>query len=156
MIHVEQAIRRLRAAFPTFACGPDTVAIYAEKLAHISPEAVLRAADGCIENCERFPTVSQILERCRVPEYLTPFKALPDWRNTEGDAGEEGGPLRYGHLAGQRWERWEILNKHGVRGFPNALYYRAKRAAQESIDGLVMANIDKNRQSEAVMQGGSA
>lgn len=153
MIHVEQALRRVRAAFPTFACGPETVAIYAEKLAHVAPHDVLRAADECIEQLDRFPTVAQLLERCRRPEYAKPFEALPDWRNAEGDGGEDGGPLRYGVLTGQRWERWEILNKHGVRGFPNALYYRAMSAARDDMDAKALANIEKNQRAAAAQRG---
>lgn len=146
MIHVEQAIRRLRAAFPTFACGPDTVAIYAEKLARVAPHDVLRAADECIEQLDRFPTVGQMLERCRRPEYHEPFKALPDWKFAGGDDRNGcGGTFRTGTLADQRWERHEVLNANGVRGMPNAIYHRAEQAMRDEINATLDANAAKTR-----------
>lgn len=148
MIHVEQAIRRLRAAFPTFACGPDTVAVYAEKLSRVAPHDVLRAADECIEQLDRFPTVGQMLERCRRPEYAKPYQALPAWTDAGGDDRNRcGGTFRHGVLAGQSWERHEVLNAVGARGMPNAIFHRAQQAMREEIDARLDENARKNHEA---------
>lgn len=150
MIHIEQSFRRLRAAFPQFACGPETIALYAEKLSGVAPHAVTRAVDECIEHMDRFPTIGQILDRCRKPEYYQPFVPLPEWADApDMDRNRCGGVLRHGVLAGQAWERREILNVHGVRGMPNSLFHRAKAAAREDMDRRLDENIERNRAARA-------
>lgn len=150
MIHIEQVMRRLRAAFPTFACGPETVAVYAEKLSNYRPDAVMKAAEACIENLDRFPTVAQIIERLNAPAYFEEYKLpLPDWKQTQhGDGCGVGGELREGLLKGQRWEPWEIQGPSGKRGFPNNLYYRGAAAMRESIQGQLDEHAAKIKQSE--------
>lgn len=146
MIHIERCIRRLRAAHPNYACGPDTIALYVEKLAPIAPHALERAVEECIEHVPRFPAPSEILDRCRKPEYYRPFQALPAWADTQDtDRNRCGGTLRHGLLAGQPWEQREILNRQGVRGMPNSLFHRAHQAAREDMDRRLDENIERNR-----------
>lgn len=150
MIHVEQALRRLKAAFPGSSFGPETVVIYAEKLAPYSPAAVARATEQCIELHDRFPSVAQMIEHMNDPAYFEPYKApLLEWKDTQhGDGCGLGGTLQTGILKGQAWEPWEIQGKNGQRGFPNSVYFRALAASKADMESRLISNAQANRKEQ--------
>lgn len=59
---------KLCAAYPRIPLSKATIVVYHEKLGRFPIDEIMRAVDHCIETCEFFPAVAEL---------LTEIKALP-------------------------------------------------------------------------------
>lgn len=79
-------LHKLTAAFPASGIGDDTIVLWLGYVGRVPIDIARPAVDSLIETCDRFPTVAQWQDACRL--YRGTVRALP--RSNECNVCEDG------------------------------------------------------------------
>jgi hypothetical protein len=152
-MNAREAIERLSAAFPERRQTTNTLALYAEKLAHIPPDDMRQAVEWCIEHCPFWPRLAELLGRARVIAGARVIRASDEgrraqqarereaWDGMAADSGMAEMPRAFRvnpnceTLRQESWTSDELLSPvTGIRSLRNSIHARAQAAMRDLLE----------------------